>query len=1099
MLAALRRHLIATLFIVLLMPPAAWAQFESAAVLGAISDPSGGAVAAAHVRLTNTSTNVRMETITNSNGAFEFVNVRLGVYVVQVEMPGFQSASTEPFDLRTNARQRVDVILTVGQVSESVTVSGSAALLETDNSSRGQVVTTRQITELPLNGRSYADLALMVPGVASSQLNNRTQYAREASFNVNGLLSTFNNFLLDGIDNNAYSRTNQGFSNQIAQPSPDALAEFKLETNNYSAEYGRAPGAVVNATIKSGTNELHGSVWEFARNTQLNAGGFFRSADGVKPTLVQNQFGAAAGGPILKDRMFVFADYEGFRSVSRSTTFITLPTAAMARGELGMAVKNPITGVLYPNGVVPASDITPFAKQVLAGLPATNLAGNANNYRSMPRTPWFSDKGDLRYDYYVSSKITTFARYTQSDTRLHSPGALPGPTPEGYFASGDVYYRNRQGVAGFTWMASPRSVLEIRAGGGYSEAGKTPIGFGTPSDLYNIPNLPKGAGVAGGMPPSQFAGGLATLGRQTTGPASSSPRPLDAKANYTWMRGRHSLKFGYEYQSINTADRNGYPQFGWDIYAGNFSNPTPSPALSALQQQTYSLADFMFGARYTYWLANDTSANIRQRMHFGYLQDDFRVNHKLTLNLGVRYEFATPEWEADNRQTNFDPTKNALIYAKSGSLSDRTLVNANYKNWAPRLGLAYQILPKTIVRAGYGISYVHFVRGGSWNLLAYNGPFVVSQRVAQSPAQGICPSVDSPAGACFRPTYLGYPNNFASAAGFNPASSEVHYVAPDYRTPYVQSWHVTIQQQLADQWLLDVAYAGNHSLGLVLFADRNQSVPNQLGQNLSLQARRPVTSFSTVLQSLNAGFGNYHGLQAKLEKRYADGLTLLTSFTWSKAIDNVSNYMEGSGSASMPIVNYNNVAAEKGLASTDQPFNSTTSVVYELPLGRGRRFSSSSRLVNALAGGWNVNAQNTMVSGRTLEITYTPATQAQVTTYMAPRPNLIGTPVTPEAQRTTANYLNPAAFSLPSYTQPFGNAGRNIARGLPLYQLDLGLHKEISLREGGPRLQFRAEAFNLLNKTNFGVPSTAWNTTAFGSITSTSAARQIQLALKLAF
>jgi hypothetical protein len=452
-------------------------------------------------------------------------------------------------------------------------------------------------------------------------------------------------------------------------------------------------------------------------------------------------------------------------------------------------------------------------------------------------------------------------------------------------------------------MATSRSVLEIRAGGGYSEAGKTPVGFGEPSDQYNIPNLPKGPDVAGGMPPTQLAGGLAMLGRQATGPASSSPRPIDAKVNYSWMRGRHSLKVGYEYQAIDTADRNGYPEGGWDIYAGNFSNPTPSATLSALQQQVYSIADFMFGARYTYWLANDTVANIRQRMHFGYVQDDFRVNRKLTLNLGARYEFATPEWERDNRQTNFDPLTNSLIPAKSGSLYDRTLRNANYKNWAPRLGLAYEALPNTIVRAGYGISYFNFVRGGSWNLLAYNGPFVVSQRVAQSPAQGICPSVDSPAGACFRPTYLGYPNGFATAAGYSTASSEVHYIAPDFRTPYVQSWHISIQRQLANKWLADVAYVGNHSVGLVLFADRNQAAPNQPGQNLSLQQRRPVATFSTVLQSLNAGFSNYHGLQVKLERRYSAGLTLLESFTWSKSIDNISNYMEGSGSASMPIVN----------------------------------------------------------------------------------------------------------------------------------------------------------------------------------------------------
>ena len=1081
----------------LLLCPAARAQFESATAIGNITDPSGAAVQGARVTLTSVQTAAERQATTGSDGAFEFGNLRVGAYTIQVEAAGFQSARTAAFELQTNARQRVDLALRLGAVTDTVEVSGSTALLETDTSSRGVVVGMRQIAELPLNGRSYADLTLLVPGVAASPYNNHTQFQRDASFSVNGQQSTFNNFLLDGIDNNAYSRSNQGYSNQIVQPSPDALAEFKLETNNYSAEYGRSTGAVINATIRSGTNALHGASWEFLRNTSLNAVGFFQPAGGVKPALVQNQFGGAVGGPIRRNKMFFFADYEGFRQVQHAATFVTIPTTAMASGKLGVPVKNPITGVIYADGIVPASAITPFARQVLAGLPAPNLPGNANNYESMPRAPWYTDKGDVRFDYYISSRLTFFARYSRSDTRLYSPGGLPGPTPDAS-ATGNVYYRNQQGVAGLTWSVTPNSVFEARFSGGNSDAGKTPVGWGDNTVQYGIPNLPTDPDVAGGVPTSQFAGGLTVLGRQSTSPAISSPRPFDAKLNYAWIRGRHSLKFGYEHQSIATADRSEYPEYGWDIYAGLFSNYTTA-APNALQQQLYSLADFLFGARYNYWLSNSPIVNLRQAMHFGYVQDDWRVNRRLTLNLGLRYEFATPEWERDNHLTNYDPTTNKLVPANGGGIFDRTLVHPDKKNLAPRLGLALQLRPGTVLRGGYGVNYLHFNRGGAWNLLAYNGPSVVSTRVIQSPAMGICASADTAAGACFRPTYMGYPANFATPATYSTAANEVHYIAPDFRAPYVQTWHLSVQQELARNWLLEMGYVGNRSVGLILFADRNQALPNQLGQNLSLQARRPIPAYSTILQTLNAGFGSYHALQIKLEKRYSQGLTLLSSFTWSKAIDNIPDYVEASGSASMPIANYYNVAADKSVSAIDQPLNSTTSILYELPFGKGRRFRTSSPLLGAIVSGWSMNLQNTMVAGLPQDVTYSPATQAQASSYLAARPNLVGDPITPAPQRTPATWFNAAAFSLPSYTQPFGNAGRNIARAPSQFTLDLGLHKEIQFGEGAARLQFRAEAFNALNKTNFSPPNTAWNTTAFGAITSTFPARQMQIALKFLF
>ena len=340
-------------------------QFESGTILGTVHDPTEASVANADVTLENTRTGITQQTKTDGNGNYEFVNVRLGNYRVRVAAPGFQTTTTDSFDLTVNARQRVDLTVQIGQTSQNITVSGAATLLETDNSARGQVINPKEIVDLPLNGRSYADLTLLVPGVAKSPLENQSDSSRDASFNVNGQRSELNSFLLDGVDNNAYGTSNQGFSNQVIQPNPDALAEFKVETNNYSAEYGRATGAVVNATIRSGTNQLHGEVWEFLRNTDLNATGFFKPVGGTKPAFNQNQFGAAAGGPIVKNKMFVFADYEGFRRVFHPVQFATVPTVAMKQGKFAFPVKNPITGALYANGSVPQSDIIPFAQTVL--------------------------------------------------------------------------------------------------------------------------------------------------------------------------------------------------------------------------------------------------------------------------------------------------------------------------------------------------------------------------------------------------------------------------------------------------------------------------------------------------------------------------------------------------------------------------------------------------------------------------------------------------------------------------------------------------------------------------------------------------------------
>src|SRR5688500_9547976 len=350
----LRVRALCLLFAALLLPAVASAEFDTAAVVGTITDASGGVSPGVTVSLRNVSTGIAAETITDADGNFQFGNVRIGPYVVRASLQGFSAAEAKDVTVTVGARQRVDLVLQAGNITETVEVTGASKLLETDASDRGQVITKEQIVNLPLNGRNYADLALLSPGVRKSSISD----SRDASFNVHGLRSALNSFVLDGVDNNSYGTSNQGFSNQVVQVSPDALEEFKVQTNNFSAEFGRTGGAVVNASMRSGTNRFRGSAWEFNRNDALNATGFFKPSSGVKPKLNRNQFGFVFGGPVIRNRTFFFTDYEGFRQISRTVTFATIPTMAQRQGILDRPILNPLTGQSYPDGVIPASAMT---------------------------------------------------------------------------------------------------------------------------------------------------------------------------------------------------------------------------------------------------------------------------------------------------------------------------------------------------------------------------------------------------------------------------------------------------------------------------------------------------------------------------------------------------------------------------------------------------------------------------------------------------------------------------------------------------------------------------------------------------------------------
>src|SRR5215813_9050245 len=454
---------------------ASFAQFDTASVTGVVRDPAGAVITNIKVTLENVATGVVKTALTDQNGSYTFFDVKIGRYKLKAEAQGFKAAVAEEFTVTVNAHQRVDLQLQIGAVNESVEVVGAASAIETDSSSRGHVIANTQIVNLPLNGRSYADLALLAPGVRKSVLEDGSVTSRDASYNVNGQRSALNNFLVDGVDNNAYGTSNQGFSSQVVQLTPDSVSEFRVETSNYSAEYGRAAGAVINAATKSGTNSIHGSAWEYLRNTDLNAVGFFKPVGGVKPVYIQNQFGATFGGAVKKDKLFYFVDYEGLRRIQRTLTFATVPTADQKAGHLGTPVRNPLTGVLYSDGNLPSSEMTPFAKAVLDALPLPNLPGLANNYQSLPRATINDNKGDARADYYFTDKLTGFFRYSHRLDEIYVPGNIPGPA--GGNNNGNVRIVNRQMNPGATWTISPSTTLEARLGVTWTEGGKSPIGL----------------------------------------------------------------------------------------------------------------------------------------------------------------------------------------------------------------------------------------------------------------------------------------------------------------------------------------------------------------------------------------------------------------------------------------------------------------------------------------------------------------------------------------------------------------------------------------------------------------------------------------------
>ena len=1082
----MKKYLIALAALLCATP--SFAQFETATVVGTVRDSSGAVVADARVTLTNRDTGVTAERMTDANGNYEFFTVRIGRYLVSAEKTGFSIALVDDVQVTVGARQRVDLAMAVGMLSETVEVSASDVQLQTDSSDRSQVITGAQTRALPLNGREYSALALLSPGVRVSPL---ALGGREGSFNVNGLRSTFNNFLIDGVDNNAYGTSNQGFSNQVMQPSPDSVEEFKVVTNNMSAEYGRSAGATINVAYASGTNQFRGSGWEFARRTALNAMPYFRPPDGVKPPFERDQFGGVLGGPILRNKAFFFVDYEGFKQTRGQTASTTIATLQQRQGILPVTTRNPLTGDVYPAGT--AIPMTAFARQVLSQLPEPTNGNASNNHQVLQNFRNTTHKAGGKVNVQASPRLSAFARVGWRDVDIFDDPNIP--LPSGGAGNAETYARNRQFAGGLTYVPTASSLLEVRFGWSYTEAGKNPAalfaGLPNAADTYGISGLPVDSRIAAGLP-TQLITGFSDLGRQATNPQWQYPTVYNPKVNYSWLVKRHSLKTGYEFQHIQTEVQDVNPLYGRDQYSGQFTRPAGAAA-----SNQYNLADFMLGLRSTYALSNILIANLRQNMHFAYLQDDFRATDRLTLNLGVRYEYATPWVEKDNILSNFDPRSLSMVIARDGSLKDRSTLNPDRNNFAPRLGFALTVTPETVVRGGYGISYVHFHRAGGANVLPINGPQVINAVVVQTPG--------TPG---FRTTQEGYPAGLTDPSRFNPLTANITYMPEDYRSSSVQSWFLSVQRQLWRGALADLAYIGNRADDLLLFANFNQARPNNSAGTLPLQQRRPIPGFADITYAFNGGKSRYHAFQGKFDWKLGAGVTILNSLTLSETRDNGAGSLENTAGNFPAPQDFYNLDGDFGLGAYHQPFNNTTAVVLDLPFGSGRRFLGGvSPVVDALIGGWQVALINSYYAGQTVTLTYTPSNAFVVSGIQQDfrgannyRPNVVGDVLMPKDQRSPQSWFNRDAVAIPTDpSQPFGNAPRNAYRGPSIVQTDFALAKRFAMpwRSGG--LEFRAEVFNLFNRTNFLPPNGNRSSNAFGTITGTLDPRIVQFGVKASF
>jgi len=1101
----------------------AYAQFETASIGGRVMDSTGAVLVGAKITVTNIDTNVAISRVSDKSGEYIVPALHAGVYRIVASMDGFHDAITENVHLLVGTNQTVNLIMTIGS-ADTVTVESDQLVLETATSQKQQVLTDEEIESFPLLNMNYSDLLPLAAGVtqdAAGQDLGTSSTVREGSYNINGQRSTYNNYILDGMDNNAHGTSNQGFSNQVINPSQYNITQFSIVTTIPAAEYGRSAGGTINVAFKQGTNKFHGTVYDSLRNTLANANGFFKAASNAgasrRTTLNRNQFGGNIGGPIMRDRFFFFADYEGLRQVRQTVNqanifklsdhqLIASPNATANT----TTVLNPFTGEQYAaDRPLPRSVLSPIALAILDAfpLPNNNGAGAASissNWSALQRFINSYDKWDARIDAQWTPRMSTFLRLSQSKEHDLDGPILPSP-----IGGGNGYFRtiNQQVALGLTRQIGASQLLEARLGASFTKGGKKPYTLDDPR-TFGIKGTPTDPAVWGGLI-TLGLNGYTGVGRQATNPQWQYPFFLNPKVTYSWLRGHHSFKTGYEFGYLRQTVQDVNPIYGDMEFQSSFTG--------------YTISDFLFGVPNEIDLTTYYVAHIRQGGHSAFFQDDWRILPNLTLNVGIRYEYASHFYEKDSRLTNFDPestpyTGQLLRARSSGSAYQKQLIDPDLNDFMPRFGFAYSPSPKVVLRGGYGIGFMHYTRSGEVDNLAINGPQMNAAVFNQ------VPKYFKTANARTTPTFYtldnGFPDGMASPANFNLFTSTVKWLPRGYRDPYVQSWYAGVQASAGKNRVVEIAYVGNHGLKLQEVGTYNQRRP-ELGQDpISGNFKRPYSNIGDVTETFNGGMSNYNGLQARFEQKSFYGIWLLNAFTWSRSFGNVGDSLTSSrGFSGSPQDYYAPQISDYGPLQYDIPILNNTALTWRIPVGRGGKLlRNAGPLMNNLVGGWQVTAYNQYHSGPALTPNFTPS-GAQLLSNSggvqyrpfiasgvsrAQAKQRLRIPGHPEAAfcdtvyatlyGCTVNFAtsNPNPVPNPAVNadwtgtsaDPRGNVSNGFLRGDSFEELDAGVNKMFFLPEN-LRLEFRGQFYNVLNISNFTAPGMTCCSTSFGRITST--------------
>ncbi len=1075
------RQLVLCLTLTISVAVPAFSQAVRGTLLGTITDSSGALVPSASVTLTEINTGIGRKGATNANGYYVFSNLENGLYRVTVEQPGFRTAVRDRIDVLVNSTVRVDIELQPGVVSETVTVEAGVALLQTDRSDTGRKIERRQVSDMPLTfNRNFQSLINLVPGATRAFRPHSEFFNSQDSLStrVNGQTRLANNVQIEGVDNNHRS----GLLTVLIPPI-EALANVDITTSNYEAELGRAGGAVTNVILRSGTNELHGSVFAFNRVDRLAARNVFAQS---KAHTVYNQFGFTLGGPIRRNQTFFFGDYQGTYDRRGDINRATIPTMPFRSGDLSLSpttIYDPTTGdsnganrLPFADKLIPASRISPISQRLLSFIPEPTFAGLQTNFERPTTREKDTPSFDVKIDHQINSQNSLSYRYSFQEPRLYDPGMYGlygGPRSGGFAGTGTN--RTQSSALNYTRIFSPTFISEFRFGFSRYRNDALQEDYGTMiSQELGIPgiNLDEGTSGLTTINIDGYTGPV--LGFSNNQPWARAETNFNWVSNWTLIRGNHTIKWGADVRRLRDDLKAGIfnPRGQWAFRAG----PT---ARNGDPQTSFGNSFAAFLLDLPGFLQRDIPSmysSVRQTPVFTYLQDKWQVTPKLTLDIGLRHELwmpPTPEFPGGH--SNYDPSNNTLRLAGIGGIPMNLGRQTVWRNFNPRFGMAFRMNERTVLRGGYGISTIPFPD----NSYAFNFPVLQNNtfnpintfQAAGSMAQGFPAPI-----AAVIPSDGIIPN----------APDANHFVVPlDLKEAYLQSWNLAVQRSLKGGFVAELAYVANRGVGVLGRRDLNAAQApgtGTSGQPLFQAFGRRSATITWVPTSTV-----YHSLQAKFDRRFSAGLLLTTAFTYGRAID-LSNDNAG-------FFNQIDWRSNRGRSDTDSTLVYVQSFIYELPFGRNRRWLQSG-VGRWVLGDWQLNGIFTSQSGTPLNVTFSNAT------LNAPgnnnRPNIDGKPEIFGNVGVGSMWLDVSRFSAPA-PNTFGNVGRNILNGPGIVNLDFSVFRKFPLTERF-NLEFRMESFNFTNTPHFNNPNMSFGSAGFGQVTTAQQdQRQIQFALKLTF